>query len=67
MGGKKAESCGRCSMSATSELLEDADDPYGEECIEVEEDAVRTVSPAAWLEGAKERIDRWATSLTYGR
>jgi len=48
-------------------VLEDADDPYGEECIEVEEEAVRTVSPAAWLEGAKERIDRWATSLTYRR
>jgi len=66
MSGKKAESCGRCAMSSTSELLEDAEDPY-EGGIEVSEEEARAVSPAAWLEGVKERLDAWATRVTYGR
>lgn len=67
MGGKKAESCGRCAMSSTSELMEGASDPFDGERIEVDEEAARVVSPAAWLAGIKQRIDAWATRVTYGR
>lgn len=67
MGGKKAESCGRCAMSSTTGLMEDADDPFAGDRIEVSDREARAVSPAAWLEGVKERIDAWATRLTYGR
>ena len=66
MGGKKVESCGRCAMSTTSDLLDDPADPY-EGGIEVDEQEVRRVSPAAWLEGVKSRLDAWATRVTYGR
>ncbi|KAB7515312.1 hypothetical protein DM867_04375 [Halosegnis rubeus] len=66
MGGKKVESCGRCAMSTTSDLLDDPTDPY-EGGIEVDEQAARRVSPAAWLEGVKNRLDAWATRVTYGR
>ena len=67
MGGKKAESCGRCAMSATSSLLSDAADPYDGPRIEVDEGEARRVSPAAWRSGVKSRLDDWATQVTYGR
>lgn len=67
MGGKKVESCGRCAMSATSELMEESPDPYEGDRIELDEREARAVSPAAWLEGVKERLDSWATRLTYGQ
>lgn len=67
MEGKEVESCGRCAMSATSELMEAEPDPYEGERIEVDERAARAVSPAAWLEGVKRRLDAWATRLTYER
>jgi hypothetical protein len=67
MGGKKAESCGRCAMSSTTGLMDDPEDPYEGDRIEIDEREARAVSPAAWLEGVKERVDAWATRLTYGR
>jgi len=67
MGGKKAESCGRCAMSSTSELIEEPRDPFEGDRIEVDESEARVVSPAAWLAGLKRRIDAWATRITYGR
>lgn len=66
MGGKKVESCGRCAMSTTSDLLDDPENPY-EGGIEIDEQDARRVSPAAWLEGVKGRLDAWATRVTYGR
>lgn len=53
-------------MSSTTELMEDADDPFEGDRIEVDEREARAVSPAAWLEGIKNRVDAWATQLTYG-
>ncbi|WP_233571899.1 hypothetical protein [Halosegnis longus] len=53
-------------MSTTSDLLDDPADPY-EGGIEVDEQDARRVSPAAWLEGVKDRLDAWATRVTYGR
>ena len=66
MGENDTESCGRCAMSTTSELLDEPDDPY-EGGIEIDEEDARRVSPAAWLEGVKARLDGGATRLTYGR
>jgi hypothetical protein len=67
MGGKKAESCGRCAMSSTTSVMDDPPDPYEGERIEIAEEDARAVSPAAWLTGLKERVDAWATRVTYGR
>lgn len=67
MGGKKAESCGRCAMSSAAGVMDDPPDPYDGDRIEVDEAEARAVSPAAWLSGVKERLDDWATSVTYGR
>lgn len=67
MAGKKAESCGRCAMSSTTGLMDNPEDPYEGGRIEIDEREARAVSPAAWLEGVKERVDAWATRLTYGR
>jgi hypothetical protein len=67
MGGKNSETCGRCAMSSVTGTLEEAEDPYGEEHIEVDDHEARLVSPAAWFGGVKRRLDDLATRLTYGR
>lgn len=67
MGGKDAESCGRCAMSSTTGLLDDPEDPFDGGRIEVDEREARAVSPAAWLGGVKRRLDDWATRVTHGR
>ncbi|QLG60596.1 hypothetical protein [Halorarum salinum] len=67
MGDKEVESCGRCAMSTVTEVLEDPADPYQGPRIELSEREARAVSPAAWLEGVTDRLDEWATKLTYGR
>lgn len=67
MGGKDSEACGRCAMSSVTGTLEHAEDPYGEQRIEVDDREVRIVSPSAWIGGVKRRLDALATRLTYGR
>ncbi len=70
MGGKESEACGRCAMSSAVSAAGDeaaSRDPFGDERIEVSEDQLRKVSPAAWLGGLKRRVDDLATRLTYGR
>ncbi|WP_236639558.1 hypothetical protein [Salinigranum halophilum] len=42
-------------------------DPFASGRIEVSDAEARRVSPAAWLEGIKRRLDAFATGLTYGR
>lgn len=70
MGGKDTEACGRCAMSSVTGLTTDGQsaerDPFGGSRIELSEDELRTVSPGAWLAGAKRRLDEVATRLTYG-
>ncbi len=44
----------------------DARDPFAGGHIEVDEAAVRTVSPSAWLASAKRRLDGVVKRLTYG-
>ena len=41
--------------------------PFEGERIEVPEDELRRVSPAAWLGRVVGRLDELATRLTYGR
>ena len=67
MGEKDVESCGRCAMSSTTGLFEDAPDPYEGGRIEVDEREVRAVSPAAWLSGITSWLDSAATRFVHGR
>ena len=71
-GEKRTEACGRCSMStvvdAVSDGEEDADrDPFAGERIEVDESAIRRVSPAGFLGDLKNRIDDAARRIAYGK
>ncbi|PSP89469.1 hypothetical protein BRC90_03800 [Halobacteriales archaeon QS_4_69_34] len=74
MGGKDTETCGRCAMSSVTGLATDGQsaeehaerDPFGGSRIELPAGELRTVSPGAWLAGAKRRLDEVATRLTYG-
>ena len=76
MGGKETEACGRCAMSSVVDVSRSGDDdesrirsrdPFGEARIEVDERQLRAVSPGAWLGGVKNRLDEFATRITYGR
>jgi len=75
MGETDREACGRCAMSSVTEVAADggsdedreAADPFADARIELSEEELRSVSPAAWLSGVKRRIDAVATRLTYGR
>ena len=42
-------------------------DPFGGERIEVDESAIRRVSPAGFLRDLKERIDAFGRRLAYGK
>jgi hypothetical protein len=45
----------------------EAADPFAGDRIELSETELRSVSPSAWLGGAKRRLDAVATRLTYGK
>jgi hypothetical protein len=75
---KQTEYCGRCSMSSVVDFTENGGDddessaradrnPFGDARIEVDDAELRSVSPSAWLGGVKDRLDDFATRLTYGR
>ena len=71
----QAEACGRCSMSTVVGAVsgdqsaeERAErDPFGDERIEVEESAIRRVSPAGYLSDLKDRIDAVGRRIAYGK
>ncbi|NIB99238.1 hypothetical protein [Halobacterium sp. R2-5] len=66
------EACGRCSMTTVVDAV-DANsedglrDPFGDERIEVEESAVRRVSPVAWMQNATSRLNAAVKRFTYGQ
>ncbi|QKG92589.1 hypothetical protein EXE44_08430 [Halorubrum sp. SS7] len=70
----EAEACGRCSMSTVVGAVakdqspeERADrDPFRGDRIEVDESAIRRVSPAGYLGDLKERLDAFARRVAYG-
>jgi len=66
MGGKDSETCGRCAMSSVTGTLEHAEDPYGEQRIEIDDREARLVSPSAWMSTPSVRRSSSAR-LTYGR
>jgi hypothetical protein len=66
------EACGRCSMTTVVDAVDaNSDDPprdpFGDARIEVEESAVRRVSPVAWVQNATARLNAVVQRLTYGR
>ena len=71
----EAEACGRCSMSSVVGAVakdqtpeERAErDPFRGDRIEVDESAVRRVSPAGYLGDLKERLDAFARRVAYGK
>jgi hypothetical protein len=70
--GKPTEACGRCSMTTVVDAVnadeEDGNrDPFGDERIEVEESAIRRVSPVAWMGNVTERLNAAVQRLTYGK
>ena len=75
MNGKRTEACGRCSMSTVVDVAAEnergdespASDPFAGGHIEVDEAAIRAVSPSAWLGRVTRRVDEVATKLTYGK
>ncbi|RAW45375.1 hypothetical protein DQW50_09530 [Halorubrum sp. 48-1-W] len=71
-GEKRTEACGRCSMSTVVDAVSDGEgdadrDPFAGERIEVDESAIRRVSPAGFLGDLKARIDDAARRIAYGR
>ncbi|SNR45240.1 hypothetical protein [Halorubrum vacuolatum] len=72
---KDVEKCGRCSASTVVDVAQmdktpeeiEATDPFADDRIEVDEDELRRVSPAAWIEGIKTRVDRFGTRLMYNK
>jgi hypothetical protein len=70
----EAEACGRCSMSSVVGAVakdqspeERAErDPFRGDRIEVDESAIRRVSPAGYLGDLKERLDAFARRVAYG-
>lgn len=74
MGGKDTEACGRCSVSTvvdaagnTADGEGTAQNPFDGECIEVDEDDLRSVVRHEVLtQRIKGRLDDLATRLIYG-
>lgn len=64
------EACGRCSMTTVVDAAVDEDperDPFGDERIEVDEDAMTRVNPVAWTRRVTGRLNRAVESFVYGR
>jgi hypothetical protein len=66
----EVEACGRCAMSSVVESTADGDaaDPFGGERIELADTELRTASRHVVALGRlKNRLNEWATRLTYGK
>lgn len=68
---QSTEACGRCSMTTVVDAVnadrddETSRDPFDGERIEVEEAAVRRVSPVAWTRKATSWLNATAERLAY--
>lgn len=70
MGVKdRVEACGRCAMTAAMDITDgEATNPFDGDRIELSEKELRAVSQHVVALGrVKDRLNRWATELTYGR
>ena len=64
----KAEACGRCTMTTVVDLTGGGRDPFDGDRIEVADSELRAVSKHVVALGRlKDRLNRWATDITYGR
>ncbi len=61
-------------MSSVVDVVESEDDaenadrnPFGDDAIEINDETLRRVSPAAWAGRVSSRIDAAAQRLIYGR
>lgn len=65
----KAEACGRCAMTAAIDVTDGhGRNPFDGDRIEVPEDELRAVSKHVIVLGnLKNRLNEWATKITYGR
>ena len=67
----KVEACGRCAMSTVVSLTDEegrARNPFSGDRIEIPDRQLRAVSKHVVVLGdLKDRLDRWATKITYGR
>lgn len=75
MGNQESESCGRCSMTSVVDIAaadkddeeRAARDPFAGARIEVSEAELRRLArPQILLGRAKDRLDAFATRITYG-
>ncbi|WP_066412609.1 hypothetical protein [Halorubrum aethiopicum] len=72
---KRTEACGRCSMSTVVDAVNGDEspedraerDPFAGDRIEVDESAIRRVSPAGFLGDLKSRLDEVARRIAYGK
>ncbi|MEF8773576.1 MAG: hypothetical protein V5A23_04790 [Halobacteriales archaeon] len=69
---KDREACGRCGMSSVVDAVDDGEDegydPFDGDRIEVQEAEIRTaVTFQVWAGRVKQRLDEFATRITYGR
>jgi hypothetical protein len=69
MADPKTEACGRCSMTTVVDAVdgERGENPFDGDRIELDDDQLRSVSPAAWFEGVSARLDAVADRIIYGR
>lgn len=70
MGVKnRVESCGRCAMTAVADVTDGVGtNPFDGDRIELPEEELRAVSRHVVALGrVKDKLNRWATDLTYGR
>lgn len=70
MGVKdKVEACGRCAMTTVVDVSDgQGTNPFDGDRIEVPENQLRAISRHVVVLGRfKDRLNRWATHLTYGR
>lgn len=72
MGVKeKAEACGRCAMTSVVDVASQdrsPSNPFDGDHIEIPEEKMRAVSQHVLALGTvKDRLNEWATAITYGR
>lgn len=67
----KVEACGRCAMSSVVGLTDGEGrdrNPFSGDRIELPESELRAVSKHVVVLGdVKDRLNQWATKITYGR
>lgn len=75
MGGKKTESCGRCSVTTVIDATEREEgdetsggkNPFDGERIEIEESTMRSAVPhEVAVRRVKNRLDGFVSNLTWG-